>query len=812
MQTLLLNLFQDLEYAYRRLRKSPGFAITAVLTLAIGIGVNTASFSIMDAVVLRPLAVPDLDHVVTIYEQQNHGQQQQVALGNFEDWQRQNRSFEELGVRLPADMTLTGAGDAAHVEGEYVSPSFFTVLKTGAMLGRVFDQSQTESGRDQVAVLGYAFWKSHFGADPSVVGRRIELDRHGYTVIGVMPKSTQYPSVADFFLPFWPTDAQRTNRSSHDYLVIGRLRPGVTVGQAQADLNVIAEHDAEAYPATNLGRAVKVETLLADMNDDLTVLYFDLIQGATFFVLLVVCANIANLQFARGIERRPEIAMRTALGAGRGRLMRQLLTENILLGLIGGLGGLLFAACYMQISQATMPEHIARYMAGWSNISLSGRTLVLSLGLAVLAGIASGFAPALEALRINLVNQLKSGSRSVVGSRRSSKLRNLLAVAQIAMAVALVIGAALMSKGMLGMLHLADPYHPNRTLTFGVHLPAARYDSAEKQAAWFNESLDKLRALPGAETAEVTSAMPYSDDAWLDNAHIENRPLAPGQAQTALRLSVSSNYFTALRIPIISGHLFSSREDGHTRPSAVVSQAFATRYFPGEDAVGKRIRMSDPGPGQTPWLTIVGVVGETTYSLMDRARPAAVYMNVAELPVTAVNYAITTRGDPLALAPAIRKAMAAIDPGLPLEQVQTYEQFVHEKLTGLFYVAAMLGFDALVALLLASIGIFGVMANLVGERTREIGVRMAMGAEREQVLRMILRRAAWLTGMGVSAGLVLAFALAHGVANLLYQVSPNDPLVFSAIAGTIIAVAFLASWIPARRAAGIDPMMALRDQ
>ena len=812
MQTLLLNLFQDLEYAYRRLWKSPGFAITAVLTLAIGIGVNTASFSIMDAVILRPLAVPDLDHVVTIYEQQNHGQQQQVALGNFEDWQRQNRSFEELGVRLPADMTLTGAGDAAHVEGEYVSPSFFTVLKTGAMLGRVFDQSQTEPGRDQVAVLGYAFWKSHFGADASVVGRRIELDRHGYTVIGVMPKTTQYPSVADFFLPFAPTDAQRTNRSSHDYLVIGRLRPGVTVGQAQADLNVIAEHDAQAYPATNLGRAVKVETLLADMNDDLTALYFDLIQGATFFVLLVVCANIANLQFARGIQRRPEIAMRTALGAGRGRLMRQLLTENILLGLMGGLGGLLFAACYMHISQVTMPEHIARYMAGWSNISLNGRTLALSLGLAVLAGIVSGFAPALEALRINLVNQLKSGSRSVVGSRRSSKLRNLLAVAQIAMAVALVIGAALMSKGMLGMLHLADPYHPNRTLTFGVHLPAARYDTAEKQAAWFNESLDKLRALPGAETAEVTSAMPYSDDAWLDNTHIENRPLAPGQAQTALRLSVSSNYFTALRIPIISGHLFGGRDDGHARPSAVVSQAFATRYFPGEDAVGKRIRMGDSGPGQTPWLTIVGVVGETTYSLMDRARPAAVYMNVAELPATVVNYAITTSGDPLALAPAIRKAMAAMDPALPLEQVQTYEQFVHEKLTGLFYVAAMLGFDALVALLLASIGIFGVMANLVGERTREIGVRMALGAEREQVLRMILGRAAWLTGIGVSAGLVLAFALAHGVANLLYQVSPNDPLVFSVIAGTIIVVAFLSSWMPARRAAGIDPMMALRDE
>ena len=812
VHTLLLNLFEDLRYAGRRLGNSPGFTLTAVLTLAIGIGVNTASFSIMDAVVLRPLAVPDLGRVVTIYEQHNHGQQQQVALGNFADWQRQNHSFAELGVRLPADMTLTGAGDAAHVVGEYVSGSFFTVLETGAMLGRVFDERQTDPGRDQVAVLGYAFWKSHFGADPSVVGRRIELDRHGYTVIGVMPKTTEYPAEADFFLPFWPTDAQRGNRSSHDYLVIGRLRPGVTVGQAQADLNVIAGRDARAYPATNMGREVKVEALLADTNGDLTALYFNLIQGATFFVLLVVCANIANLEFARGIERRPEIAMRTALGASRGRLMRQLLTENLLLGLLGGLGGLLIAAGYMHINQAAMPERIARHMAGWSNISLNGRTLGLSLALAVLAGIISGFAPALAALRVNLVDQLKSGSRSVVGPGRSSRLRNMLAAAQIAMAVALVVGAALMSKGMLAMLHLADPYHPNQTLTFLVHLPAARYDTDERQAAWFNGSLDRLRALPGVATAEVTSAMPYSDDAWLDDAHIENRPLAPGQAQTALRLSVSSSYFRAFGIPIVSGHLFSSSDDGHTRPAAVVSQAFATRYFPGEDAVGKRIRMGDPGPAQTPWLTIVGVVGEATYSLWDRARPPAVYMNVAELPTSAVNYAITTGGDPLALAPAIRKALAAIDPGLPLEDVQTYEQFVHEKLTGLFYVAATLGFDALVALLLASIGIFGVMANLVGERTREIGVRMAMGAEREQVLRMILGRAAWLTGMGVSAGLVLALALAHEVANLLYQVSPNDPLVFASIAGTIIAVAFLASWIPARRAARIDPMMALRDQ
>jgi putative ABC transport system permease protein len=812
VQTLLLNLIQDLQYAFRQLWKSPGFTITAVLTLAIGIGVNTASFSIMDAVVLRPLALPDLDRVMTVYEQLNHGDPQQVALANFADWQRQSRSFEELAVRMPADMSLTGAGDATHVQAEYASPSFFRVLRTDALIGRVFNESETRPGANSVAVLGYAFWKSHFAADPGVLGRTIELDQHAYTVIGVMPKTAQYPSVADFFIPFAPTDAQLGDRSSRDYLVIGRLRKGVTVGQAQADLKVIAEHDALAYPATNLNRSVVVKTLMADLNSDQTPLYFNLVQGATLFVLLVVCANIANLQFARGIARRPEIAMRTALGAGRWRLMRQLLTENILLGLIGGAGGLLFAVGYMHISKATMPEHVARYMSGWSNISLNGRALALSLLLALTAGIISGFAPALEALRINLVSQLKSGSRSVVGSGRNRKLRNILSVSQIALAVALVIGAALMCKGMFGMLHLADRFEPAQMLTFTAHLPPVRYDTPAKQAAWYNQSLDRLRALPGVENAEATSAMPYNDDAWMDDSSIENRPLAPGQARQALRITVSAGYFSAFHIPVLSGRSFTAGDDLHSQPVAVVSRAFASRYFPGEDPLGKHIRMGATGPGQTPWMTIVGVAEETTYSLWDRARPAAVYMDGAQLPSTSMIYAIKTSGDPLALAPAARKALVGLDPGLPLDELQTYLHLIRENLTGLFYVAAMLGFDAMVALLLAAIGIFGVMANLVGERTREIGVRLAMGAQREDVLRMILRRAAWLTGVGVCTGLALAFALAHGVANLLYEVSPNDPIIFSTITTAITLTALIASWLPARRASRIDPMAALRDE
>jgi putative ABC transport system permease protein len=459
---------------------------------------------------------------------------------------------------------------------------------------------------------------------------------------------------------------------------------------------------------------------------------------------------------------------------------------------------------------------VARFLAGWSNISLNGRALSLSLLLAVLAGVISGFAPALGALRVNLVDQLKAGSRAVAGSGRSRKLRNILAVSQISLAVALVIGSALMCKGMFAMLHLGDQYQPARMLTFNVHLPAARYDTPEKLADWYSRSLDRLRTLPGVSHAELTSALPYSDNAWLDELEIENRARIPGKSPTALRMLVSAGYFDAFHIPLASGmgsgRAFNPSDDLHSQPVAIVSREFALRYFAGESPLGHRIRMGGVGINQTPWMTIAGVVEETSYAMWDRSRPAAVYMNAAQLPPIGITYSIITNGDPLNTAPSVRKAMAALDPTLPLDEVETYAQLMHENLTGLFHVAAMLGFDALIALLLAVIGVYGVMANLVGERTREIGVRLAMGAQREDVLRMILRRAGWLTGAGVCIGLLLAFGLARMAANLLYQVQPHDPVVFGTITAAITVIALLASWLPARWAANIDPVIALRDE
>lgn len=525
----------------------------------------------------------------------------------------------------------------------------------------------------------------------------------------------------------------------------------------------------------------------------------------------MVCANVANLQFARGIARRPEIAMRSALGASRTRLVRQLLTENILLGLIGAVGGILFGAFYLHMTLVTMPERVARYMSGWSNISLNGRALTFSILIAVIAGVVAGFAPAAQALRLNLVDQLKAGSRTTAGSRGTGILKHIFAVAQISLAVALVIGAALISKGMRVMLHTADVYEPARMLTFKVQLPETRYDTAEKRAAWFNDSLAKLRQVPGVTHAEVAGALPYSDSAWMQDCTIENRPVMPGKFQSALRLPVSEGFLSTFRIGIVAGRAFTHADSLDSVPVAIVSRKFAAQYFPGENAIGHRIHMGDANSHE-PWLTIVGVAEDTHYSLWFPELQPAVYMNVAQVAPSAITYAVTTGGKAATLAPTVRKQLAGLDPALPLDVLMPYEQFLNESLLGLKYVAVMLAIDAGVALLLSAIGIFGVMANLVGERTREIGVRLAVGARREDVLAMILRRASVLTGIGLALGVALAFGLARLTAGLLFGVRPHDPVVFSSITVAIALIAMGSSWIPARRAARIDPMVALHDE
>ena len=800
---------RDIQYAMRQLRKSPGFTITVIATLAAGIGVNVAIFSSMDAVVLRPLAVPAMNRVVVVAEQQQKRRESDaVSLANFEDWTRESRSFESLSAFRTNDFTLTGAGDAARITAAIVTPGFFPVLRAQAFLGRLFDESEYQTGRDAVVVLNYRFWQDHFGSNPDVVGHKVQLDQREYIIIGVLPKAMQYPPATEVFLPYAPTAAQLAERGKHDNLVLGRLRDGVTLREAQSEMGVISNRLAKAYPGTNQGWTARVEPLLDDINGDMTPLYFKLILGAALFVLLVVCANVANLQLARGVSRRPEIAMRSALGAGRRRILRQLLTENILLAMFGAAGGITFAALYLHITLITMPARVARYIPGWYNTSVNRRALVFSIVIAIGAGIVCGIAPAFDALRIRLVDQLRAGSRQSTGSRRS-RLRSIFAVAQISLAVALVIGAALMAKGMNAMFHQADKYSPEKVLTLRVNLPIKRYDAPEKQAAFYAGVLERLRALPGASRVEISGALPYNDTGWEREFGIENRPAMPGAMQQAVYLAVSEGYFDALHIRLLNGRGFGQGDSTHSVPVALISRKLASSYFNGENPIGRRIRMGD-NKSTDPWLTVVGVVDEVNYSLWEEYVRPAVYVSAAQNPLTQSTFAIFTDREPLSLAGAARKAVASIDPSLPVDPVETYHDLVRDDLVGLMYASVMLSVDALVALLLSAIGVFGVMANLVGERTREIGVRLAMGATKQDVLALILRRASWLTGVGVVAGLVLAFILSHLVSNLFRGVQPGDPVIFTSVTTVIIGVAFAASWLPARQASRVDPVEALR--
>ena len=805
---------RDLFYAFRQLRKSPGFTLTTVLTLAIGIGVNTSIFSMMDAVVLRPLVIPDLNRVVSVAEDQGQGEYRQVALANYESWQQQSHSFEALAVRSDASLSMMAGsgGEATHVDAALTSANFFDVMQTQPLLGRVYVESECRPGKDGVLVLSYRFWQNHMGSDPAVLGRTINLDQRAYTIIGVMPKVMQYPSTADMLLPLAPTTQQQANRVAHDYMVVGRLHPGVAVNQAQEELRVIANRLAKAYPASNMGWSVRVEPLLDVINGDMTPMYYRLILAATGFVLLVVCANVANLQFVRGIRRRPEIALRVALGAGRRRLLRHLLTENLVLGLLGAVGGIGVAAVCTHICKIAMPASVVKYLAGWSNISLNGRALSFSLFLAIMAGLASGVLPALRALRVDLVEQLKAGSRSASGSRPTQRLRDAFAVAQIAMSVLLVIGAALMSKGMWSLLHMADRYQPRQVLTFQADLPAARYDTDVKMAAWYSGSLARLRALPGVTHVEITTILPNGNDQWLQDFRIENRPLMPGKFQSAVPISVSASYFDTLHIAQYAGRMFNSGDAFGAPPVAVVSRTFAERYFPGQNAIGRRIQMGTAAKDGTPWVRIVGIVDDVNYLWIDRTVEPDVYLNAAQIPPRSATFMVKTAGDPLTLGPAVRREIAALDPSVPLDEMQTYQQYLTVALTGLIYVASILSVNAFIGLLLAAMGIFGVMGNLVAERTREIGVRIALGARPQDMLAMILRRAALLTGIGVTLGIVLAAGMARLSANLIFGVQPYDPVVFISITAAIVVITLLVSWGPARRAALVDPMRTLRTE
>ena len=806
----LQDLATDIRLSLRRLRRSPVFAVTTVATFALGIAANSAIFSVMEGLVLRPLAVPQLNRVVSVAEQRGtEFYSQPVSLADFRDFAEQNHTLSELTAQDQESMTLTLSGQSEHIQASRCIPNLFALYRIQPLLGRLFAAGEDQPGRDGEVILTHALWQSRFGSNAGVLGRDLVLNGRAYTVIGVMPQSFDHVGDAEAYLPLAPTAAQWSDRTLRSYTLVGRLKGGVSVARDMAELNGIAANLARQFPRTNGGWGVRVRPLVETINGDLTPMFLRLVLAATLLLMVVVCANVSNLQFAYTLRRTPELAMRFALGSTRGRLLRELLLDSLLQSLLGAAGGVALAAVALHFMLAEMPARIGNMLAGWNTIHLDAPTLAYSILVALTAGLIAGLLPAIAGARIELLEQLKSGSRSVSGSRGTHRLRNLLSGAQIALATALVAGAVCIAASMYTMLHATEQFTPQQALILNVSFSPERYKTAAQQSTLLSDSVARLGALPGVQSATFTTSLPYnSNGLWWQDLQIPDDPALPGQVRSTQRLTVSPEYFRSFGLHLVRGRVFDGTDTLDHPLVAVISRRLARDYFGARDPVGRQIQLGKE-PDLTPPATIVGIVDDVIYTWVDQVSKPAVYFAAAQMPIASGIYVLRTGGDPLALGSAVRRAL---DNSVTLDPAETYAAYLRESLIGLWYVTWMLAADALIALFLSGIGLFGVMANLVEERTQEIGIRLAVGAGRPSILLLLMRRSVVITALGLVAGLGLGFAVGQVLTGILSDVRSLQPAILGASALLVLLLSLLAGYLPARRATGVDPVEALRAQ
>lgn len=810
---LLETLFRDLRLGLRTLAKSPGFTAVAVLTLALGIGANTAIFSVVYAVLLKALPYPQADRLVMLYENVRlpnyQNDRNEVSPGNFSDWTKQNTVFENMAAYRNRSFNLIGTGEPLRVEGELVSANFFSALQIHAELGREFIAEEDRPGASHVVVMSDGLWRSHFGSDPQILGKKLLLDGEGYEVVGVAPAGFHFPDSEDqLWVPLVMTPAERENRGSHFLEVFARLKPGATLEQAQAEMSVIARHLTELYPDSHTGQTVKVvpleEDLAGPVRPTLLVLW-----GAVGLVLLIVCANVANLLLARASARHREIAIRLALGASRQRLFCQLLTESTLLALCGCVFGLLLARLGVSALKLLATSRLPRT----DEFSLDASVLAFSFTIAILAGLISGLAPALQTGDRNLHDTLRSGSReSAMGSRLRG--RNLLVVVETAVGVVVVIGAGLLLRSFLRIEQIPLGFQPQGVLTFRVIPRGQGYSEPSQRSAFYRQAVEQIGALPGVQSAAAVTFIPLTFVRGSKGFTIEGRPpIAPGQIPMAGYDVVTPGYFSSLRISLREGRDFSWSDTRETQPVILINEAMAKTYWPGEDPLGKRIRQGGSDDHEFPWLTIAGIVGDIReFDPLTAPRPTMYFpiTQFADPGGILRDWVVRIAGDPLTVASSVRTAVWSVDKDLPVTRVRTMDEvrstsIASERLNLLLFVLF-----ASVALVLATVGIFGVTAYSVAERTREIGIRVALGARSSDVLKLVLAQGFRLAALGLLLGLVGAFALTRLMAGMIYGVSATDAATFFTVALLLAAVALGACYIPARRALRVDPMVALR--
>jgi putative ABC transport system permease protein len=802
------SLWQDVRYSARGLRARPGFATVILVTLALGIGANTAIFTVVDAALVRSLPYPDADRLVHLWESSPAGTDRaEASYPDFQDWQR-TEVFDGLGGYQTNGAALTGRDVPLMMAVTYVTPGFFDVLRVRPAIGRTF-HDRTDRIGDRVAVLGHGFWQREFGGDPAVIGRSITLGGTPHTVVGVLPPAFHFARAHGGDL--WVlTDLSRpymTRRGTHWLNTIGRLKPGVTLRQARSAMSAAAVGIAERHPDTHTGRSATVVPLRDEFVKGVRPLLLVLLTAVSL-VLVVACANVAGLLMARATSRQQELAVRAALGAGRGRIVQQLLTESVLLAALGGAAGLLVATVGVRALVNALPEQQLLSMPYLAGLGVDWRVLGYAMLVALATGVLFGLVPAVPASRTALAPTLRAGRRSTGGRRRT--MRNSLVVGEFALTLVLLVGAGLLTQSLVRLLRVNPGFRPERVLTAGVMLPPTKYSDSTRIVAFFDELTTRVRSLPGVVSVGMTSRLPLD---WGNSMTyvVVGRPLpAPGERPGASVREVSTAYFEAMGIPLIDGRDF-TEEDGPNAPRAVVvNRAIAAQHFGATSAVGQRIALDMEGRG--PFYMIVGVVGNVPIGQLDEAPTPTIYFPHRQWGDNGMFLVMRTTGDPVSLAPAVRRVVHGLDRDLPVAMVSTMERNIANSQSVFMrrYSMLLVGGFAVLALVLSIVGIYGVISYGVVQRTQELGVRVALGAQRRDIVLMVLRDGTALAAAGIVIGAAAALWLTRFLRSLLFGIQTSDPLTYVGVAALLAAVALLASYLPARRATRVDPLIALR--
>jgi putative ABC transport system permease protein len=809
----LETAWQDARYGARMLRKNPGFTLVAVLTLALGIGANTAIFSIVDAVLLRPLPYPGSNQLVLMF---NVPLQQPDALSGFSyrdftECREQNRVFSEMAGNSFHDLTLTGVGEPSIVNTAAVTPEIFPLLNAKPLAGRTLLPEDGKQGASSVAVLSENLWRSHFGSNPGLIGQSITLDMRSFTVVGILPASFRYPDGAprqDVWIAVAqdPLFGPRMSEPGARVLVgIGRIKPGVSLTQAQVEMSTLGARLAKQYPAEDSGLTIRIEpyrqVVVGNVKSALLILL-----GAVGLVLLIACANIANLLLSRATSRGREIAVRIALGAGRARIVQQLLTESGLLGLLGGSAGVLFAAWGMWSLRPFLPSDVIQV----SSIHIGGSVLAFTLLLSLTAALAFGLAPALLATPSNLQTKIKEGGERS-GHRGSQHVRSFLAISEISLAMVLLVAGGLLMRSFALVTSVNPGFDPKSVVEAEVSLPQFQYSKPQQWTAFSNELLARLQAQPGLRDSALAAPLPMDrqGEANFGFSFVGNSPLPPGKSTTADYATVSPDYFRVMRIPLLQGRFFSKQDSPSSPKAAIISETLARRYFPNQDPIGRQMRFGFP-PDSNVSREIVGVVGDVRDVALTRKPGPMMYVPFAQAPLYGGEVVVRSSLSASSVAASIRQAVHSIDKDLPVTDVESFADVLGTSVTQERFRTLLLSSFSGIALILAAVGIFGVISYSASQRTHEIGIRLALGAQQRDVLRLILAQGATLALLGLGAGAVAALLLTRLMASLLYGVSATDPLTFAAVAIVLLGVAVIACYIPARRAMRVDPMVALR--